>query len=83
MNHPSSDFSPSLRLCCLNSGETAVVETFPSDRREFAPLQAMGFRVGELVTMLMPGHACAVAVGQTRLMVSRELLERVHVTRLD
>ncbi len=43
----------------------------------------MGFRVGDLVTMLMPGRSCALAVGQTRLMVSRELLECVQVSRLE
>jgi len=70
-------------LCNLQCGECGVVEAFAGEHPEFTHLQAMGFRVGELVTMLMPGCSCAVALGPMRLIVSRELLGSVYVTPLD
>ena len=69
-------------LCSLSRGQCAVVEGLECDCADSCRLEEMGFRAGEMVTMLMPGCPSAVAVGETRLMVSSELLRGIRITPL-
>lgn len=79
----ASGCDATVSLCRLCRGQSAVVEAFDLSRPERCQLHEMGFRAGEMVTMLMPGNPCALAVGSTRLMVQRELLEGILVSTLD
>lgn len=72
-----------IKLSSLRSGQTAVVEEFRVCNSEHCRLKELGFREGELVKMLMPGCSCAMVVGDTRLMVRKELLETIRVVALD
>lgn len=74
---------PATALCRLCRGQSGVVEAFELSHPERCQLQEMGFHPGEMVTMLMPGNPCAIAVGSTRLMVQKELLEGILVNTLD
>lgn len=69
-------------LSTLQRGQVAVIEHFDPNCSDQFRLEEMGLRVGELVTMLMPGCPCALAVGETRLMVRRDLLRCVLVSPL-
>jgi len=80
MNRP---FAPETTLCCLKNGQSAVVEGMDDQCPDHCRLREMGLCVGGLVTMLMTGSLCAVAVNETRLMVRREALSRVRVAPLD
>lgn len=72
-----------MRLSSLRQGECAVVEGYHCPGVESCQLEAMGMRVGALVTMLMPGCPCAVAIEDTRLMVTQSLLDGVLVSPLE
>lgn len=76
-------FEQPVKLSSLRCGQSAVVEEFRVCNNEDCRLKELGFREGELVKMLMPGCSCAVVVGQTRMMVRRELLDSIHVVTLD
>lgn len=76
-------YDQSVKLSTLRGGQSAVVEEFPACNEEHCRLKELGFHEGCLVKMLMQGCSCALAVGQTRLMVRRELLESINVVAID
>ncbi|MGF1571841.1 MAG: ferrous iron transport protein A [Sumerlaeia bacterium] len=76
-------FDQPTKLSSLRGGQTAIVEEFQICSNDQCRLKELGFREGQLVKMLMPGCSCAVAVGNTRVMVRRELLDSIHVVTID
>jgi Fe2+ transport system protein FeoA len=71
-----------LHLNQLRRGQCAVVEEIDSHGPEGAHLASMGLTVGCVLHMLMPGAPCAVAVGETRLMLRCEQCRAIRVSPL-
>ncbi len=65
---------------CLKPGDCAVIEEVRACEAECHRLASMGFGVGCLVRMLMPGSPCAVQVGDCRVMLRGEHLDAIHVS---
>lgn len=74
--------SPADRAARLRAGQSAVVDSLPEECGDARRLREMGLVPGEVVVMLSSGRSCAVAVGETRLVVRREVLEGVRVLPL-
>lgn len=66
----------------LRRGQMAVVEEVDCQGTEGAHLASMGLSVGCVLQVLMPGTPCAVAVGETRLMLRCEQCRAIRVSPL-
>lgn len=70
----------SIPLRHLQKGQTAVIEEIAGSTQEVARLTAMGFIAGAVVRMLCPGCACALQLGDSRMVMRGDSLGAIRVS---
>lgn len=66
----------------LKKGQTAIIEEVVGTPQEVSKLSALGFVAGAIVRMLTPGCACALQLGDTRLVLRCEQSRSIQVSPL-
>ena len=66
----------------LKTGQTAVIEEVAGSPQEVSKLSSLGFVAGAIVRMLCPGCACALQLGDARMVLRCEQTRSIQVSLL-